>query len=210
MGLFRSRPALTAEVALHSASRASVRVAGRDLADEPAAASQVRAALGCVAVAHHRTFEARLGGFEECLVELAQAVAALGDGPAPERMVHLGPLGVGDFLLLDTWADSGRGRVVFEIVSARAGREVPRLGDSPSFAGPSVEIAALAVAQHVATRAAPTDDLRVALALGIEGIVSWYREAHRMSPPHDALAFALAHLAERLAESGRRLPDGFD
>ena len=66
------------------------------------------------------------------------------------------------------------------------------------------EIAALALLVALAADAGPDD--RLALALGIEGLLSWFRESDRGFPSRNALAFALAHADGRLRESGRPQP----
>lgn len=209
MGLFRAKPIVMAEVALLAPDRAAARViAPGGGSDEVGLGDRVRMAVGLVAAAYHRAPDTRIMGFEECLVELAQAIAA----PAPEgpgeRLVHLGPLGVRDYLTLEPWGAEPRGLIAAELVAARGGSAVPRITASPAFAGPSAEIAALALAQHVGTRAAA--DGRLAVGLGIEGVLAWYREAHRMSQPSDALTFALVHMADRMARAGRSVPPGLD
>lgn len=206
MGLFRARPFVTAEAVLISGERCAARIApapGRPPGTE--AADAVIAAAGAVAVAWNRAPESRVEGMRECLVELAQAVAS---GPPPERAVHLGPLGGRDFLSLEPWGADGRGRVEVEVARNRAGHLVPRLAASPEFAGPSVEVAALALVQHAAGGPARDADARLALALSVEGVLAWYREGHQLTPPGDALAYALAHAGERMDEAGRTTPPG--
>lgn len=212
MGLFRAKPIVKAEVALLAPARAAARLRapGGD-PDAVGPADRLRMAAGLVAAAYQRAPDNRVPGFEECLVELAQGIAA--DAPdAPDapggRIVHLGPLGVRDFLSLDPWGAEPRGVVTAELVAARGNGAVPRVTGSPSFAGPGVEIAALALVQHVGS-GSDADD-RLALALAIEGVLAWYREAHRMSQPSDALKFAVAHMADRMAAAGRTPPPGLE
>lgn len=202
MGLFRQRALVRASVILHAPSRASARVESAD-GGAPGAGARVAMATGLVACAHHRSRGPQRTGFGECLVEIATGVAGTGTGDLPLALVHLGPLGVREFLEVTDWDEHGRGRVDADLVAARAGT-VPRITAAPEYAGPSVEIAALALVAHLA---APADaDLRMALALGIEGVLAWYREADQLTPPRDALTFALAHAADRMAEAGRVFP----
>jgi hypothetical protein len=209
MGLFRAKPIVMAEVALLAPERAAARVlAPTDGTGEVAPGERLRMAVGLVAAAYHRAPDSRVTGFEECLVELARAIAGTGDDGPAARLVHLGPLGVRDFLTLEPWGAEPRGLVTAELVAARGGAAVPRITGSPAFAGPSVEIAALALAQHVGEGADP--DGRLAVGLGIEGVLAWYREAHRMSQPSDALRFALVHAADRMTRAGRVVPPGLD
>lgn len=208
MGLFRSRPRTVAEVVLHSPSRVSARIdpgpghAPSLLTD----AERIHMAVGAVTLAYSQAPERRIQGLEECLVEVASAVAVEHPDDPLGRFVHLAPLGVQDFLVVEEWGDPGEGKVAFEVLSGRAGAPVPRLTGSPAFAGPSVEIAALALVCHVAGRSGP--GARLALALSIEGALAWFREADRLSPPAQAVTYALAHAAERLAQAGREAPPG--
>lgn len=208
MGFFKGRPRTVAEVVLFAPSRAGARIdAGPALGSAvPDDADRIHAAAGAVAAAYSNAPEARIQGLEECLVEVASAVAVERPDDPLGRFVHLGPLGVADFLVVEADDEPGRGRVVFEMHRGRAGAVVPRIVESPSFAGPSVEIAALALVCHVAGPAAYGE--RLALALCVEGLLAWYRQADRMIPPGQAMTWALAHTAERLAEAGREPPAG--
>lgn len=207
MGLFRARPIVAAEVALYEPARAAARldpVGGNDGA--AAGGAPILIGVGMAAVVGHEMPDVRRAGMWECLVEVASGIAALPAGEEPARLVHLGPLGIPEYLEVTPWGGAGRGRVAADVVAARAGARVPRITDRPAFAGPSAEIATLALVSHVAATAGP--DGRLALALGLEGVIAWYREAHTMSPPRDALRFALVHAADRMAEAGRAFPPG--
>ena len=57
---------------------------------------------------------------------------------------------------------------------------VPRMTREPESAGPVKEIAAIALLVALAADAGPDD--RLALALGIEGLLSWFRESDRGVP----------------------------
>ncbi len=96
------------------------------------------------------------------------------------------------------WQGDGRALVEAQLVEARAAL-VPRLGRSPDEAGPFREIAALALVLALAEEADAHERLR--LALGVEGIVFWFRDSDRRAPPHNALAFALNHVDARLHET---------
>ncbi len=205
MGLFRARASVRAGVLLHAPARASARLETGPADAQTDVAPAVVMGTGLVAAAHHRCPEPRRAGFAECLVEVASGIARAGAGDLPFALVHLGPLGVRDYLELVEWDESARGRIDAEVIAGRGGA-VPRITAAPEFAGPSVEIAALALTAHLA---GPADaDLRMALALGVEGVLAWYREADPRTPPRDALAFALAHAADRMAEAGRSMPAG--
>jgi hypothetical protein len=92
-----------------------------------------------------------------------------------------------------------------ELLEPRGGL-VPRLADAPGTAGPAKEIAALTLL--VALAVDGDADARLALGLGVEGVVAWFRESDRRAAPRNALAFALAHARDRLGETGRSLPPG--
>ena len=47
---------------------------------------------------------------------------------------------------------------------------------------------------------------RLALALAMEGLLAWYREAHRMTPPRQAVESARTHAIDRLTAAGRAIP----
>lgn len=206
MGLFRARTLVRSQVVLHAPSRVSARVVAATPEDSPGAGARVLMGVGLVAVAFHRAVGRGRDALGECLVELAVGIAGASDGELPFALVHLGPLGVREYLQVVPWDGDGRGRVDAEVVAAAGGTRVPRVTAAPEYAGPSVEIAALAL---VASLAEPPDgDVRLALALGVEGVLAWYREADERTPPRDALASALVHAADRMAEAGRVLPAG--
>jgi len=207
VGLFRTRPIVAAEVALYAPAQAAARLhpaAGSEGGD--AAGDPILMGVGLAAVIGHEMPETRRAGMWECLVEAASGIAVLPVGDDPARLVHLGPLGIPEYLEVVPWGGTGRGRVAAEVVAGGAGARVPRITDRPAFAGPSAEIATLALVSHIAAVVGADD--RLALALGLEGVIAWYREAHPMSPPHDALRFALVHAADRMQEAGRAIPPG--
>ena len=210
MRLFRARPVVAAEVTLVAGNRVAAHVLpgdGRSATDVPLG-DRVRMVIGLVALAYQRAPDVRVMGFEECLREFAQAIVAVGDGEPGERLVHLGPLGVRDYLLLEPGDGAAGAVVAAHLLSSRGEATVPRLTASPGFAGPSLEIASLALAQSVCTDRDTGADGRLAVALGVEGVLAWYGEAHRMSQPADAVRFALVHMSDRMAQAGRTPPPG--
>jgi len=76
----------------------------------------------------------------------------------------------------------------------------------PKTSGPTREIAALGALVAIANDA--SSDERLTLALGIEGLLAWYRQSEGWSSAKDVLTFAVAHTDERLRELGRSLPVG--
>ena len=200
----RRTPIARAEVALHGPRRAAVLLdpaPGRWPAHE--SADRLALGIGMVALAAQGSADARWEGFRSILVPLAARVAAV-EGPLPGDLAPLERLGVPGALAVVPWEGPGRATVEAHLLDTRGGL-VPRLARQPEEAGPFKEIACLAL---IVALAADADPDRLALALGIEGVLAWYRESDRLSAPHHALAFALAHVRERIAGSGRPSPPG--
>jgi hypothetical protein len=167
-------------------------------------ADRLALGLGLVTLAAHGTAEPRWEAFRTILARFAARIATVEPGPLPGDLVPMEALGVPGALAVVAWEGPGRARVEEHLLSTRAGL-VPRFGERPEEAGPHAEVAALAL---LVALAADDDPDRLTLALGIEGVLAWYRESDRLSPPRNALGFALAHAQARLAESGRALPPG--
>lgn len=203
MRWFRNRPWAVAEMELQAPERVAVRIGpgSGHSAGELDHADRVRMAVAAVSLAYTRAPERRIPAFKECLVEAAGAAAV---GRAAERAVHLGPLGVREFLVLAPADREPRGRVVIEQVQGRRSTPLPRLVESPDFAGPSVEIASLALI--CATAGELDADGQLTLGLGVEGVLAWFQQAHRMSQPGDVAVYALAHAVSRMEQAGRTPP----
>ncbi len=159
--------------------------------------------LGLVALAVSGTSEPRWEAFRAILAQLAARIAAA-EGPLPGDLVPLERLGVPGALAVVAWEGAGAARVEAHLLETRGGL-VPRLADHPDEAGPHKEIAALTL---LVALAADADPDRLALALGIEGVLAWYRESDRLAAPRNALTFAIAHARDRLAAAGRPMPGG--
>ena len=159
--------------------------------------------LGMIALAAHGSPEARWEAFRALLADLARRVAAA-EGPLPGDLAPLERLGVPGALAVQPWEGPGLARLEAHLLDTRAGL-VPLLAHQPDEAGPHKEIASLALLIALAADAVPD---RLTLALGIEGVLAWYRESDRLSAPRNALGYAMAHVRERLAGSGRPLPAG--
>ena len=84
---------------------------------------------------------------------------------------------------------------------------MPHLAASPDEAGPFREIATFALALAMAEDA--DEHERTRLALGLEGVVFWFRDSDRRAPPRNALAFALNHVDARLEEKTRGMHPEF-
>ncbi|MGD9571223.1 MAG: hypothetical protein AB7V62_05005 [Thermoleophilia bacterium] len=196
--LFRRRPLVRAEVALYSPTRAAVvvhpadnRRPGQEEGD------RFDIAVGSAAAAVRSTPPPRWEAFRDALARLASGVAAV-RGPLPEDIVPIDGFGPGGDLAVVPWDGPGRLGVEFDLIGSPVG-PVPRVAKRPGEAGPAVEVAALAVLLHVAEADEPG---RLRLALGLEGLLSWYRDSDRNAPPRDALRFATAHADGRLREAG--------
>jgi hypothetical protein len=202
MGLLRrSRPLVRAEVALYGPRRAAALLhAAEGRWPEHEERDRLTVGVGMAALAAYRMLDPRWVPYREALATLATRLARADAGPLPGDMAPLDGLGQSGLLILVPWEGAGRENVEVEIVSTHAGL-VPRMTKEPESAGPVKEIAAIALLVALAADALP--DERLALALGIEGLLSWFRESDRLFPTRNALAFALAHADGRLRESGR-------
>ncbi|MSO44635.1 MAG: hypothetical protein EXQ74_04940 [Thermoleophilia bacterium] len=201
--MFR-RPYARIDVVLLAAGRAAVRVdfpAGGTGRGEPA--DRLDVVLGLLAWTMHRTHESRGPAVSDSIRVLASAVADSADGSLPAGTVRGASRSQGQMdVVLENWP-SGRGGayVRLDLVPSAVG-PVPVLRGSPAPA--ILGIAALAAGAWDCA----VEDLhgRLALALCMEGIVAWYGEAHRMSPPRDAVEFARTHALDRLVMAGRAIP----
>ncbi len=195
--LFRRHPLVRAEVALHAPSRASVRLHpadGRWPAHEEGDRFDI--AVGAAAAAAKRTPAPRWEALRDALTKLAAGIATA-RGPLPDDVVAIDGFGPAGDLVVVPWDGPGRLRVEFDLLGSSVG-PVPRVTDRPGEAGPAVEVAALAVLLHVAEIDEPG---RLRIALGLEGLISWYRDSDRAAPPRDALRYATAHADGRLREA---------
>lgn len=201
--LFRRRPLVRAEVALHGPRRAAVRLHPADGRwPEHEAADRLEVGLGAVAAAIRRAPALRWIAYRDILAGLAARLAAAEPGPLPGDLVRLDGLGPGGALDVVPWEGEGRARVEFDLVPSPAG-VVPGVPVRPEEAGPAVEVASLAL---LVALAADDDPARLPLAFGVEGLMAWHRESDRAAPARDALRFGLAHADGRLREIGRTLP----
>ncbi len=202
--LRRARPLVRAEVALYGPRRAAAMLhAGEGRWPQHEGRDRLTVGVGMAALAAYRMLEPRWVPYRAALATLATRVARAGPGPLPGDLAPLDGLGQSGLLQLVPWEGPGRENLEVEIVSTHGG-PVPRMAKEPESAGPVKEIAALALLVALAADAEP--DGRLALALGIEGLLSWFRESDRLAPTRSALAFALAHADGWLRESGRPLP----
>lgn len=203
--LFRRAPLVRAEIALYGPRRAAALLTPAEGRwPEHARADRVGIALATVALAARHCAPSRWGPLQAELVAAAQGIAATSEGPLPGGLVDLDRLGPGGWLEVVPWEGEGRLRVVTELARSSVG-PVPKLVQRPGESGPALEIAALALLIAVAV---DLEQDRLALALGVEGLMAWHRDSDRQASPRDAFAFALVHAADRLAASGGSLPPG--
>lgn len=189
---------MSAEVAFYGPVRTAVRVhpaPGRW--PEHEADDRLMIAAGLLAVAAHKAPESRWPAFRTAMVELAKGINQAAPGPLPGDLLSLDELGAHGDLVVVEWQGEGRALVEAQLVQARAAI-VPALGRHPEEAGPFREIASLALVMSQAE--AGDADLRLRLALAVEGVVFWFRDSDRRAPPRNALAFALNHVDVRINE----------
>lgn len=208
MSIFsRTSRLVHARVGLYRPNRAAVLLAaadGRWPRFEPA--DRFAIGVGFAALAANKTTTPRWEALRELLREVATGMVAAGAGELPGDLIPLAPFELpGGNLRVVPWEDRPDTRCEAEIVQAPGGI-VPRLVHEPKTAAPTVELSALATLVALAADATPDD--RLLLAFGVEGMLAWYRESQRNTPPRQALAFAEAHATDRLTEIGRRFPEG--
>jgi len=161
--------------------------------------------VGLVCLASGHSAQQRWEAYRETLVSVAGALARAAQGPLPAGLVDLGRLGVAGDLAVVAWEGPGRARVETQLVLSKAG-PVPLLSAHPAESGPFTEVASLAL---LVALAVDSEGDRLPLALGVEGVLAWFRESDRRAAPRNALAFALDHADVRLRQAGRPgLPEG--
>ncbi len=206
MGLFDRAPLVRGEVALYGPRRAAAMLhPGEGRWPEHEAADRLALGVGAAALGAFNSSERRWEAYRDAMARAATEIAAAEEGPLPGDMVPLDGLGVPGMLAVVPWEGPGRERLITELIEARGG-VVPKVAEAPGTSGPAREIAALTLLVALAVDASA--DGRLALALGVEGVVAWFRESDRRAPPRNALAFALDHARGRLEAAGRPLPPG--
>jgi hypothetical protein len=198
-------PVVRAEIALYAPARAAALLCpaeGRWPAHERA--DRVHVGLATAILAGQGAPGPRWQGYRETLAHVALGIAAAARGPLPADLAPLVRLGLPGVLAVVPWEGPGRLNAECHLLATRAGL-VPRLARRPAAAGPGAEVAALAL---LIALAADREDDRLALALGVEGVLAWYRASDRRTAPRNALAYALHHARRRLEDVGRALPPG--
>ena len=171
-----------------------------DRAPEHDADDRLGIVVGMAALAANKAPDSRWPALRTAIVELAKGINQSPSGPLPEDLVSLDEFGAPGELAVVEWQGEGRARVEVQLIKARAAL-VPYLAATPDEAGPFREIAVLALGLAMAEVASAHE--RTRLALGLEGIVFWFRDSDRRAPPRNALAFALNHVEVRLEETTR-------
>jgi hypothetical protein len=206
MGLFDRPRLVRAEVALYGPRRAAALLhPGAGRWPEHEEADRLALGVGMAALGAHNAPDVRWLAYREALTRVASGIAAAGEDPLPGDLVPLDGLGVPGVLSVVAWEGPGAARVVAEVLGTRGGL-VPRITEGPRTGGAAREVAALALLVALAADAGA--EARLALALGVEGVVAWFRDSDRRGASRNALAFALAHARGRLGEAGRSLPPG--
>ena len=206
MGLFDRAPLVRGEVAFYGPRRAAAMLHPADRRwPEHEAADRLALGVGAAALGVFNSSDQRWEAYRDALARASTGIVAAGDDPLPGDLVPLERLGVPGPLAVVPWEGPGAARLVVELLDARGGL-VPRIAEAPGTSGPAREIAALTLLVALAADAGA--DARLALALGVEGVVAWFRESDRRAPPRNALLFALDHAKGRLVGTGRSLPPG--
>lgn len=159
--------------------------------------------LGMLAWGVRGTHEADVRAAADRIRAVATAIATSPDGTIPDGTIVLTTRSRGTVdVALCEWVDSRRASsVTVDLVHSGVGPVPVRKGSPPA---PSLLLGGLVAAAREARGAGPDD--RLALALALEGLTSWYAEAHRLTPARDAVASARIHAAERLRAAGHALP----
>lgn len=169
-----------------------------------AAADRLDLALSLMAWTVHRMHEDHGPAFGEAVKRLASAIADSADGTIPEGILRAQGRGGPSLEVQFTEWPSSRGgtRVRINLEKSAVGpvgvlKSPPR---SPQVLGLAALVAGAWDARQEDAHG------RLALGLAMEGLLAWYREAHRMTPPRQAVEAARTHAMDRLEAAGRSLP----
>ena len=193
------------DVAFPAPGEAAVRM---DAADSGSgrglAADRLDLALGLMAWTVHRMHEDHGPAFGEAVRRLAAEIADSPDGTVTAGSVRASVRGGRSLDVQFTDWPRGRGgtRIRIDLVRSAVGpvTVLRHTGASPQVLG----LAALVAAAWACSQ----EDAhgRLALALAMEGLLAWYREAHHMTPPRQAVEAARTHAVDRLHDAGRSVP----
>ncbi len=170
----------------------------------PRPADRLDLVLGLLAWGVHGTDERNVRDLADRIRALATAIAASPDGEVPAGTVSVVTrAGTPVEMRLVPWSGArGARRITVELVRSAVG-PVPVTRRSPSAT--SLVLAGLMAAWWESTQV--DAEHRLALALALEGLINWYREAHRLTPARDAVEAARTHAADRIRAGGLDLPD---
>jgi hypothetical protein len=206
MVLFKGSYLVRLDADLYPPNRVAIRVEGKPGRwPEYESGDRLTMAVGFCALASTKTAASRLEPLKLSLRNLATAIAQTPTGSLPRDVAPLDVFSVPGLLELVEWHGPGQVELEADLAKSATGR-TPRMRKEPKTSGPTREIAALGALVAIANDA--SSDERLTLALGIEGLLAWYRQSEGWSSAKDVLTFAVAHTDERLRELGRSLPVG--
>lgn len=206
MVLFKGSYLVRLDADLYPPNRVAIRVEGKPGRwPEYQSGDRLTMAVGFCALASTKTAASRLEPLKLSLRNLATAIAQTPTGSLPRDVAPLDVFSVPGLLELVEWHGPGQVELEADLAKSATGR-TPRMRKEPKTSGPTREIAALGALVAIANDA--SSDERLTLALGIEGLLAWYRQSEGWSSAKDVLTFAVAHTDERLRELGRSLPVG--
>ncbi len=200
-----SREYARLEVALPAPGSAAVRFSPRGGGSgRGEAADRLDLILGLMAWTVHRMHEDHGPAFGDAVSRLASAIADTADGMIPDDIVRAQVRGGQTTEVQLTEWPSGRGGTRVRINLERSAVGPVGILKSPPRSPQVLGLAALVAGAWGARQ----EDAhgRLALALAMEGLLGWYREAHRMTPPRQAVEAGRTHAMDRLQAAGRGLP----
>ncbi len=200
-----SREYARLEVALPAPGLAAVRFVPRgEGSGRGVPADRLDLTLGLVAWTVHRMHEDHGPAFGEAVKRLASAIADSADGSIPEGILRASGRGAAPMEVRVTDWPSARGGTRVQGVLTRSAVGPVTVLKSPPKSPQVLGLAALVAGAWDARQ----EDAhgRLALALAMEGILAWYREAHRMTPPRQAVEAARMHAIDRLEAADRGIP----
>jgi len=193
------------EVALPAPGLAAVRFSQRNGGSgRGEAADRLDLTLGLIAWTVHRMHEDHGPAFGAAVKRLASAIADSPDGCIPEGILRAHGRGGPSVEVQFTEWPSARGGTRVRINLEKSAVGPVGVLTSPPRSPQVLGLAALVAGAWNSRQEDPHG--RLALALAVEGILAWYREAHRMTPPRQAVEAARTHAIDRLEAAGRSLP----
>jgi hypothetical protein len=206
MVLFKGSYLVRLHADIYPPNRVAIRVEGKSGRwPEYESGDRLTMAIGFCALTLTKSAPSRLEVLKLSLRNLASVIAQTSSGSLPRDVAPLDALSVPGLLEVVEWQGPGQVQLEADLVKSATGR-TPRMRKEPKTSGPTREIAALGALVAIANDASA--DERLSLALGLEGLLAWFRQSEGASSAKDLLAFATAHTDQRLREIGRSLPVG--